>query len=773
VAVIRFDRRLLFGFAAALFALMLSFGLVSLSASAHEGHADEPAITSYAQGEMTCDTDGLCSHGPDPAPPGVDPSVPDEPVDFQASSFAICDGNGVSGKRVQVMYVRASDKPDRYSEFVDSFRGWAAEGDAVYQNSAAETGGMRYIRFVHDADCRITVLRITVSPTGDDDFWSLTSELKWQLGFTDPDRKYLVFLDRNHPDICGQGDVVSWRNDPSADDPSPATNPNNNIYGFAVIYNGCWSSNVTIAHELGHTFGAVQGNSPNHSMWDHCVDEWDVMCYDDSGDARFPLRFECPDYSHNERLDCNHDDYFSTNPKPGSYLATHWNIANSSWLGTSGARLFLDKEKSKYNGWINASMSGFSPGQKITLYWPDLTVVATATADSSGNATANFRTPLAALGTYTIKAQDPVRTTATDLIRVIPRMNLNEFSGKPGDPIRVYFYGYGAGDQVEVRWYSLDGSTYEVIGTTTVAANGRGDTLVTIPYASEAGAHTIRGSVVGVGRSTALTFTVIQPAWKLSLDKVTSKYNGKVTATMTGFAPGSPITLRWSDGTVLGSSTTDGTGAASILFKTPLVPLGNYTVTATDGNGTIGGATLRVIPRIKLTEYSGEAGKTIRVYYYGFAPGDRVEIKWYELDGTSFTVLATVSIAENGRGSKVVTIPDDAPVGTHLIRGDVIGVSRSASDKFQVTGPGTSENPTATPSPTPTETATPEPGGSPTPGASPIIEEPPTETPTPEPTIEAPPTETPVPSDTPAPEPTQTPEPTVEAAAILRPVEYR
>jgi hypothetical protein len=354
-------------------------------------------------------------------------------------------------------------------------------------------------------------------------------------------------------------------------------------------------------------------------------------------------------------------------------------------------------------------------------------------------------------------------------LRVIPRINLNDFSGPPGKEIRVYYYGYAIGDQVEVRFYSLDGSTYSVIGTVTIKENGRGTSLVTIPYAAEPGAHTIRGSVIGVGRSTTTTFTVTRPPWQMSLDKVTSKYNGKVTATMTGFAANSPITLRWQDGTILGQSTTDGSGAAAILFRTPLVPLGNYTVTATDGNGTIGGATLRVIPRIKLTEYSGEAGTTIRVYYYGFSPGDRVEIKWYELDGTTFSVLATVSVADTGRGSTLITIPDDAPVGSHLIRGDVIDVSRSASDTFQVTGPGTSENPTATPSPTPTETATPEPSGSPTPDASPIVEEPPTETPTPEPTIEEPPTETPtpVPSDTP------TPEATLETAAVRPLVEYR
>ncbi len=774
MAFFHLDRRLVAGFAFAVLALALSLTFSLKQADAHAGHDHGGAL--YAQdAPETCDpVDGLCSHGPDPAPPGVDPSVPVQPADFQAASFAICDGNGVSGKRVQVMYVHASDKPDRYAEVVDSFRGWAAEGDAVYQNSAAETGGMRYIRFVHDADCRITVLNVTVSPSGDDDFWSLTSELKWTKGYTDPNRKYLVFLDRNHPDICGQGDVISWRNDPSADDPSPATNPNNNTYGFAVIYNGCWSSNVTIAHELGHNFGAVQGNSPNHSMWDHCVDEWDVMCYDDSGDARFPIREECPDYSHNQRLDCNHDDYFSTNPPPGSYLATHWNIANSSWLGTSGARLSFDKEKSKYNGWINASMSGFSPGQQITLYWPDLTVIAQVTADSSGNATASFRTPLVALGTYTIRASDPAKTTATSLLRVIPRINLNEFSGIQGESnIRVYYYGYAPGDQVELRWYSLDGSTYQVVSTVTIADNGRGTGLFMVPYGTEPGVHTLRGSVVGVGRSTSASFTVTASPWQLSLSKTSSKFNGLVDATLTGFTPNDTVTLWWPDGLVLGQATTDGSGNAVISFRTPLYPLGNYTVTATDSAGNIAGATLRVIPRIKLTEYSGEAGSRIRVYFYGFSPGEQVDIKWYELDGTTFEVLKTVTIADNGRASALIDIPEDAATGKHMIRGDVIGVSRSASDSFTVTGPGASENPTATPTPSPTETATPVPGGSPTPDASPIVEEPPVETPTPVETSTPEPSPTEPPTDTPTPEPSPTPVPTTEQAAILRPVEYR
>ena len=432
----------------------------------------------------------------------------------------------------------------------------------------------------------------------------------------------------------------------------------------------------------------------------------------------------------------------------GHGTTVNFTVIQTDW------QLVLSKTTSKYNGRVNATMTGFTPNSPLELRWPDGSVLGGATTDGSGNATIAFLTPLAPLGNYAVLASDGQGNTDGAMLRVIPRVALNESAGYPGSTVRVYLYGFAPGDEVEVQWYSLDGGSYEVLATTSIADDGRGTSLITIPGNADVGSHRIRGDVIDASRGSSAMFEVLSTPWELSLDKTKSKYNGRVTATMTEFAPNSTVTLTWDDGTVLTQTTTDGTGAATATFRTPLVPLGNYTVTATDSTGAAADATLRVIPRIKLTEYAGEAGIEIRVYFYGFAPGNEVEIKWYDLDGTTFTVLETVTIADNGRATTLVTIPNDAEVGDHRIRGDVIGISRSASDTFEVTGPGAAEEPTGTPTPgaTPVETATPEPTIDGTP-----VEETPTEVPTETPTVE-PGTPEPIETATPEPTPTETPE---------------
>lgn len=265
-----------------------------------------------------------CTHGPDAAPDGVDvaKSVPPvAPGDAAPGAGSIqCSGDGVSGKRVQVMYVRSSDRPDRYATYLSSIRQWAIDADTIYNQSAAETGGIRRVRYVHDANCVLSVLKVTLGTTADDSFANTESALR-ALGYTSVNRKYMIFMDANV--ICGQGNIKN-------DDQPGAANTNNSGPSFARTDAGCWGGSVA-AHELMHNIGGVQLSAPHASGGWHCVDESDRMCYSDY--PNYPaMQVLCPSAAHEQRFDCKHDDYYNTTPKPGSYLATKWNSSNSQYL---------------------------------------------------------------------------------------------------------------------------------------------------------------------------------------------------------------------------------------------------------------------------------------------------------------------------------------------------------------------------------------------------------------------------------------------------------
>ncbi|RSM48449.1 hypothetical protein DMB66_46405 [Actinoplanes sp. ATCC 53533] len=129
-----------------------------------------------------------------------------------------------------------------------------------------------------------------------------------------------MFVDIN--EYCGIGEFLG-------DTTKSDANRSNGI-GYSRVDNGCWQYPDVAAHELGHNLGAVNYDAPNTSHQGHCVDEYDVMCYKDANET--VLRFPCAAQSHDMRLDCNHDDYYHTNPSPGSYLAKEYNVADNLFL---------------------------------------------------------------------------------------------------------------------------------------------------------------------------------------------------------------------------------------------------------------------------------------------------------------------------------------------------------------------------------------------------------------------------------------------------------
>lgn len=266
--------------------------------------------------------DHACTHGDDPLPPGATgrPVAPLSPAESVARSVE-CVGDGRSGPRVQVLYVRSSDRPDRFAAYHASFQAWVAEMDQIFVASAPDSPVPAHVRFVHDGACQPVIDAVTLSPAADDDFDAMVGELS-DRGYSRTDRKYVVFADADV--YCGLGTI-------SDDDRPGPTNFNNQGPDYSRIDTFCWGAH-TLAHELMHNLGGVQLSSPNASGGFHCTDERDVMCYSDA--PYYPtMRYLCPDSDEN-RFDCGDDDYYDATPAPGSYLDTHWNAINSRFLTT-------------------------------------------------------------------------------------------------------------------------------------------------------------------------------------------------------------------------------------------------------------------------------------------------------------------------------------------------------------------------------------------------------------------------------------------------------
>ncbi len=379
-------------------------GLVYSGLVAHSGGIDAPGLARACEHgfALTVRGETLCTHGPDPAPTGVDVRAKRSTREIVAATAAStssatttaavgpavpCYADGTSGRRVQAIYVRSADVTDRFDSLSPSMAQWATNNDLVYANSAAKLGGIRHLRYVTDAACNLVVARAQLSSTGDDTFSNTIAELQ-QQGFNRTDRKYLLWVDANV--YCGIGNVRS-------DDRNISTNANDNGPSYSRVDAGCWGSASSVeAHELMHNIGGVQLSAPHTSGGWHCTDESDRMCYSDASGVT--MNYVCP--SDQEKLfDCHDDDYFSVAPVAGSYLETHWNTAMSAFL-----------ERVAPPAW-GAGVSG--TGGSPTTTSPTTTIVTTTTA-----------APTTIVTTTTAATSTTIATTTT-----LPTMSVVTFGG--------------------------------------------------------------------------------------------------------------------------------------------------------------------------------------------------------------------------------------------------------------------------------------------------------------------------------------------------------
>ena len=444
-----------------------------------------------------------CTHGPDPAPPGVDVTDRQAAGELRAEAAALpkppasegtngdgiaCIGDGVSGYRVEAIYAVASGVTDRYSQILPLIQtSYAPYVEWQYRMSAAATGGEAHIPFVTSggAGCTLTVRHEVLSATGDDNLSNTMSELKAR-GYTRADRRYMVFMDANV--LCGIGQIYR-------DSQPGQTNANNGSYtAFGRSDAGCWG--YAEGHELMHNLGGVQVDAPHATPGWHCWDENDQMCYDDDGAGGISMQSICP--THDERLfDCNKDDYFyGGTPPAGTWLASHWNTYNSRFiskapLGPPGNvaptvdagpnRSVQLSQSAALDGTVGDD--GLPAGAAVTTAWAKSTGPGTVTfGDASAvDTTATF----SAAGTYTLtlsasdtalSASDTMTVTVTD----------------PNTPVTDTFSGSFNKNRQLVAHSFASGA-----GTITVTVRGPNNRSLTSTLFSPTGAQI--GTVSGTG----------------------------------------------------------------------------------------------------------------------------------------------------------------------------------------------------------------------------------------------------------------------------------
>lgn len=242
----------------------------------------------------------------------------------------LCQGSGTDGLRHQAVYAKLEGNPDNSIQSVATIKSGAAKAERAFRVSANKNGGgVRHLRWVTDASCKLSVINITL-PNNDT---PLRPEYLRAAGLTAPNRKYVVWLDRS----IEKTGVTLWA------DPD-----NSGQLTYSTINKNAWESDLVVAHEIMHGLGGAPGSSDSYKMLpsngaphstgeSHCTDWGDLMCYVDSGPNR-TITTPCPGQQAYALFDCNGDDYYSTAPRSGSWLALHpeRNGALSPYLATTG-----------------------------------------------------------------------------------------------------------------------------------------------------------------------------------------------------------------------------------------------------------------------------------------------------------------------------------------------------------------------------------------------------------------------------------------------------
>ena len=359
----------------------------------------------------------------------------------------------------------------------------------------------------------------------------------------------------------------------------------------------------------------------------------------------------------------------------------------------------------------------------------------------------------------------------TALGQAAPALSLNPTQGAVGASVTATASGFAPGDRLSLFVFPMT----KPVATATADASGGARIAFTVPEIGPgaAGAHEVAVESPS-GPYADATFTITGGSKPLaptvSLSQTQGAVGASVTATASGFVPGTRLSLFVSEigGFVpkepLATATADANGGARIAFTVPNIEAGWYQVTVlTQGEGasasasapfTIAGGfqpsapavalspaqgpvggSKSLAPTVSFNPAQGAVGASVTATASGFLPGARLsllgplELACEESHAASCPVLATATADANGGARIPFTVPN-VDVGSYqvVVRAEGAGEAGGyAITTLTVVAAGATARPTAAATPS-ARTATPVPNA-----------------------VPAAPTATPVPNATPAP----------------------
>jgi hypothetical protein len=311
--------------------IVVTMGLLLALALPAQG---SPALPTQAGDEAVAHTHGpdglqLDGHG---ATPSAEVYAVDERPAWNASEY---DG-AVNARDVadlttlptfHAVYMYPTDKPSRFAEFAAMF-----QADAKQANDRLGAMYGRGVRFDYRAggflDISVVKSKANSKKIGSGNQFSVVSTELTNAGFTNPNKKYVVWLDAGS-NYCGQGTLYQ-------DTRRSAANYNERR-SVAIVYRpyattngeGGFCRGRVLLHEMGHNMGALQQVAPNAFDGAHCDDDnEDVMCYTSA--ATF-------DSGSLPQFDYNNDDYWdgiadSTEPFAPATKLSWWAVNLSKFV---------------------------------------------------------------------------------------------------------------------------------------------------------------------------------------------------------------------------------------------------------------------------------------------------------------------------------------------------------------------------------------------------------------------------------------------------------